>query len=283
MSSLVQNDPISTSLNVMRRLPPSKIEQNLAGLLQLSPSSTDELLQRIDQPLSVSSTSPTSARAYLLSDYNRDGDSYRNPWTNKYEPQIEDGFKPSAALRELEVSFNEIFDSYRDLYYEGGVSSVYLWDLDDDVPTAGWAGCFLIMKDVKGTQHVKQGTWNSIHVVECGGGKGGKGSEYKLTTTIMVDMDTDGKEMGATNLAGSMTRQSTMRGGGGGDEEHVRNVGRMIEDMEIEMRSNMDGLYLQKTAEVVSKVRGIREGGVNKEHVDKLNEKVKGMKVGGGD
>ncbi len=35
----------------MRRLPPNKIEQNLTGLLNLLPEETDELLQRIDQPL----------------------------------------------------------------------------------------------------------------------------------------------------------------------------------------------------------------------------------------
>ena len=35
----------------MRRLPPNKIEQNLNGLLNLLPAETDELLQRIDQPL----------------------------------------------------------------------------------------------------------------------------------------------------------------------------------------------------------------------------------------
>lgn len=35
----------------MRRLPPNKVEQNLNGLLNLIPEETDELLQRIDQPL----------------------------------------------------------------------------------------------------------------------------------------------------------------------------------------------------------------------------------------
>jgi capping protein beta len=33
------------------------------------------------------------------------------------------------------------FDTYRDLYFEGGVSSVYLWDMDD-----GFAGVVLIKK-----------------------------------------------------------------------------------------------------------------------------------------
>lgn len=41
----------------------------------------------------------------------------------------------------MEVEFNELFDAYRELYFEGGTSSVYLWDLDN-----GFAGCFLVKK-----------------------------------------------------------------------------------------------------------------------------------------
>ncbi|KAF4519813.1 hypothetical protein B566_EDAN006827 [Ephemera danica] len=37
---------------------------------------------------------------------------------------------PSEALRKLEIDANHAFDQYRDMYFEGGVSSVYLWDLD---------------------------------------------------------------------------------------------------------------------------------------------------------
>jgi capping protein beta len=44
-------DKIASSLSLMRRLPPSKVEQNLSGLLNLLPEETDELLQRVDQPL----------------------------------------------------------------------------------------------------------------------------------------------------------------------------------------------------------------------------------------
>ena len=44
-------DKIPACLSLMRRLPPSKMEQNLSGLLNLLPDETDELLQRIDQPL----------------------------------------------------------------------------------------------------------------------------------------------------------------------------------------------------------------------------------------
>jgi hypothetical protein len=60
----------------MRRLPPSKIEQNLNGILNLVPSETDEILQRVDQPLKELADTKVG-RKFLLCDYNRDGDSYR--------------------------------------------------------------------------------------------------------------------------------------------------------------------------------------------------------------
>lgn len=41
----------------------------------------------------------------------------------------------------MEIKANEAFDIYRELYYEGGVSSVYLWNLDD-----GFAGVVLLKK-----------------------------------------------------------------------------------------------------------------------------------------
>lgn len=173
----------------MRRLPPNKVEHNVTGLTNLLPEETDELLQRIDQPLQEAMDTdtvwriftfqilfpPSTLRAFTLA--YRGGSScfaiiiemethtgkfhlwiylprqhrfqsnylwnltHRSPWSNKYFPQIEDGFLPSSRLRGIEVEANELFDAYRELYYEGGTSSVYLWDLD-----GGFAGCFLIKK-----------------------------------------------------------------------------------------------------------------------------------------
>jgi capping protein (actin filament) muscle Z-line, beta len=68
--------------------------------------------------------------------------STRSPWSNEYDPPLEDGTVPSTKLRKLEVTANEAFDTYRELYYEGGLSSVYLWDLED----GGFAGVVLLKK-----------------------------------------------------------------------------------------------------------------------------------------
>ena len=97
-------------------------------------------------------------KKYLLSDYNRDGDSHRSPWNNKYDPPVSDGFVPSAALREMEVEANLLFDTYRELYFDGGNSSVYFWDLDG----SGFAACFLVKKVTEGGENVKMGSWDGI-------------------------------------------------------------------------------------------------------------------------
>jgi hypothetical protein len=69
-------DQLDCALDLMRRLPPSQIEDNLAGLIDLVPDLTEQLLSAVDQPLKIAHD-PVSKRDYLLCDYNRDGDSYR--------------------------------------------------------------------------------------------------------------------------------------------------------------------------------------------------------------
>ena len=99
-------------------------------------------------------------RSFLLTPYNRDGDSHRSPWSNQYFPPLdeqEEGegeelqYYPSDALRALELEANELWEVYRELYYGGeAVGSVYLWDLESGgggATGAGvLAGCFAVKK-----------------------------------------------------------------------------------------------------------------------------------------
>ncbi len=38
-----------------------------------------------------------------------------SPWSNTYQPLLDDGTVPSAKLRELEVAMNDAFDTYREM------------------------------------------------------------------------------------------------------------------------------------------------------------------------
>lgn len=118
--------------------------------------------------------------------------NYRSPWTNEYVPQLPDGTKPSSRLRVLEEAANEAFSIYREMYYEGtGISSVYLWDLEDPnsssaiAGSGSFAGVVLLKKTTSGaTSKSGEGSWDSIHVFEVN--ERSRTGNYKLTSTVSV-------------------------------------------------------------------------------------------------
>ena len=277
---------IHSALNIMRRMPPPKIPFNVSALVNLMPDETEELLQRIDQPLRLARGS--DGKLFALCDYNRDGDSYRSPWTNTYEPPLEDGFKPSARLRDIEQRANLVFDTYRALYYEGGCSSVYVWDLETD--DGAFAACFVIKKEIIEPQRrVSDGTWDSIHVIEVKPLAGGKAA-YKVVTTIILQMRTSKGNAGDVLLSGSFTRQAKDKVlEVAGDDDHVINMGKIIEEIEISVRGEIEGLYLMKTREIVNNVRkpaglGHARGGIPGGPAGMMSElgtRLKGQSVAG--
>ncbi|CAO3574114.1 unnamed protein product [Mortierella alpina] len=240
---------LDCALDLMRRLPPQHSEDNLASLVTLLPDLTEDLLNSIDQPLKVQ-TCAKSGKEFLLCEYNRDSNSYRSPWSNEFSPPLPEGTYPSSKLRKLEISANEAFDTYRELYFEGGVSSVYFWDLDDDA----FAGVVLIKKVGDGTRRMK-GAWDSIHVFETL--TKGRNAHYKLTSTVMLYMVTNKPELGHMNLSGSMTRQAEQDFVVEEPSMHVANIGRMVEEMETKMRHLLKDVYFGKTKDTVNDLRSI--------------------------
>lgn len=41
--------------------------------------------------------------------------NFRSPWSNTYDPPLEDGAVPSEKLRKLEQDANVAFDQYREM------------------------------------------------------------------------------------------------------------------------------------------------------------------------
>lgn len=245
-------------MNLVRRMPPTKSQQTLDSLLALLPAHSSDLLSRVDQPLEEV-WDEEHGRTFLLCDYNRDGDSYRSPWSNKYFPPLEDGAQPSAELRKLEQEANEVFALYREQYYEGGSSSVYVWEPQDG---AGFVACFLIKKD--GSQSgqgrrglLQEGLWDAIHVIEVG--PRDTSFHYCLTSTVMLSLSTADEVQAADKrvrtfgLSGSITRrvEADLPIGQG----HVSNMGKMVEEMEGKLRNVLDQVYFGKNQEVVSSLR----------------------------
>ena len=83
-------------------------------------------------------------KQFIKHEYNRDGDSYRSPWTNKFYPPCAATFYPSQTLLALEQKANMIFEQYVQMYYDQAYSSCYF----ADAPTEGFNACFLVKKVV---------------------------------------------------------------------------------------------------------------------------------------
>lgn len=274
---------LDCALDLMRRLPPQTIEENLSNLIDLVPDLCEDLLSSVDQPLKVASD---QGKDYLLCDYNRDRDSYRSPWTNTYNPPFEvgprgeTGLMPSDRLRALEIDANAAFGQYKELYYEGGVSSVYLWDLEE-LGSVAFAGVILFKKAGDGSKAIK-GCWDSIHVVDVQEKPGGRSAHYKLTSTCMLWLQTNLEGSGTMNLGGSVTRQVEQDTPLAFEDRqpHIGNIGRLVEDMENKIRNELCEIYFGKTRDIVNGIRSIQalsdketQGKLADEIVDQLQQK----------
>ena len=187
-------------------------------------------------------TDTSTGRKFLKHEYNRDGDSYRSPWTNTYYPPSPDcTFYPSDNLLALETRANELFATYVKLYYDFAISSVFFNDTD----TQGFNACFLVKKELAGEKEVKSGCWDAIHVVACNMKEAPKVS-YRVISTVMVTVDAESNTIGKMDIAGSSAKSAQETHNlpedlpdNDLDGFHLQIIGKMIEANEETLRNNV--------------------------------------------
>lgn len=258
---------LDSALDMMRRMPPSAIENNLYDLIDVAPDITDDLLSSVDQPLKTCKD-PETGKEFLLCDYNRDGDFHRSPWSNKYyDPEdpaaaIEDDSLaiPGDDLRKYEQAANEMFDLYRERYYSGppapklSLSSVYFWEPED--ASTNMAACILFHSEAE-TDGIT-GTWDSIHIAEVTE-RSPTAAFYKLTTTIILQCETTAE--GVKNDVGGYRMQVLEKEmANDASSTHLVNMGTLVQEMENRMLSQMKEIYFGKTQETTNKLRYIDGG-----------------------
>ena len=105
----------------------------------------------------------------------------------------------------------------------------------------------------------------------------GRNAHYKLTSTVMLWLQTIKADSGTMNLGGSLTRQAESDHAVSDSSPHIANIGRMVEvrlwaaagyitthltasppvsqDMENKMRQTLNEIYFGKTKDVVNDIR----------------------------
>ena len=242
-------------LNLMRRMPTQNFSTSLAAVSIIAPDISYDILQDLDEPLRTARDSITG-KQFILCDYNRDGDDYRSPHSNKYfDPetgeQSDSDFLPSPELRLIEQDANVIFDTYRDQYFQGGLSSVYFFDCEDGAFGAAW----LIHKEVPAVETLKRGYWDSIHIFDVSPTKNPDEFQYTLTSTVIMSMNLEEAQTGNVDLSGTLSTQTTKVASLSKFVGHIQNMGKMLEQQESLLRNRIEVIYIQKTREVLSGAR----------------------------
>jgi len=98
-----------------------------------------------------------------------------------------------------------------------------------------------------------KGSWDSIHVLDVNEKK--TQATYKLTSTVMLSIETQTDQTGLVSLSGSLTRQDEKQLPVDAQNTHLMNMGRLIEDMENKLRNTIDIIYFGKTKDIVNELR----------------------------
>jgi capping protein beta len=90
---------------------------------------------------------------------------------------------------------------------------------------------------------------------------------------------TENNGVGSMNLSGSLTRQTEAEYPLDDPKDHVGNIGRLVEEMELKMRNSLQEVYFSKTRDIVNDLRSInpleetrQQQAIQRELMGKLKE-----------
>jgi capping protein beta len=258
-------------------------KQNLESIKQLlshDKEAVDELKDHVQCPLRDAIDGSTS-KSYVLCEYNQHGSSHRSPFSNQYYPELnenEQASLPSSELRKIEILANDAFESYAHLYYgKDVITSVYCWNKDADVHQnssssisssssssieKGFSACFLVKKVVN--EEDFDGIWNSSHLVHVSILSKDQ-AKYEVKSTVLLSITNaptshppvnESISSSSIKTGGSLSKQVEKVCSYKNDSNsHVSNIGHIIEEVETELRSSSDSLYIQKNKELANCIR----------------------------
>ena len=245
--------------NLMPIMDNEKTIDAISSTLLKNDALLDEFLQKIDTRTKVCRDDPKGE--FIISEHNRDGDSYRSPFSNKYFPPLSGAKYPCKELRELEELLNKMFKLYIKHYYSlTTIYSVYCWELGSSLAN-GYGVAVLIKNETSHEKKITAGIWDSTNLITVrfeNDPSGKKKAKYSLITTVNLAMRFNSPICGAVGLSGTVTRNShytKLVTDYTKDENTVENIGVLVEDMENSIRNTLDTVYCLKSKQIIDTAR----------------------------
>lgn len=278
--------------SLLEAAPPADLEKNLKDLKALllgdascnNPDAVQALERKHPLPFQVIDCNEDGEKPFLTCWYNRVGSSeqYRSPWTNKTHPKSEKQEQSSdddddnvnetthdemqeeeGEIRVFEATCNDVWDSYKNLYYgHGAVGSVYLKESSDD--GVAFEGMFGIQKETT------SGSWDSVSFVRVDE-PGDKDCNYRVETSLCLILkpsvpNVESPQSSSTRADISLTVSKEVTKACKISQNklplnisHIEHMGTLIEANEIELRSNLEKVLIPKNQEILDIIRKKQE------------------------
>jgi capping protein (actin filament) muscle Z-line, beta len=213
---------------------------------------------------------PGDGKPFLASAYNRKQHQHRSPWDNAFYPKEDGGGEASVTssflidgddeearrLRNLEITFNEVWTAYTALYYgHEAIGSVYLKPLANH--GSSFEGLFGIQKEV--CPPAGSSSWNSasrVIVKELSDNNGGAFS-YHVETMVHCILEQELDTVSDCSSIGALVSKTCQRTVAALPNKahvtvgHIETTGAMIEANEIDLRSSLEKVLIPKNQQAM--------------------------------
>jgi len=217
-----------------------------------------------DFPLKLNINTSDPLGPFIECEYNKDGDSYRSPWSNKYFPQKEIAKHLPKELRLLEEKINDLIKLYLKIYYNNdAISSAYITYKDESISN-GFNCAVMISSKIKDKKNLDENSFlestNFINVKFMR--ERGKDSKenikviYKTNTSFLFgiklkffdECEFNGTECCDNNLYTYISDYFDLK-------THLNFIGKSIEQNEAKLRIKLDKILLEKNNFICNEIR----------------------------
>ena len=215
-------------------------------------------------------------KPFLWCPYNQHEKAFRSPWTNfYYSVETNNGVEDiriyerecppeEQDIRDLEGAANEVWEAYVHLYYgKDAIGSVYLKPTSNGSNggngASGGSSCssfegFFGVRKADGTGN---GSWDSVHLAKVEEpNQKDKACEYHVESAVSISLGLD--KTHKSDISASLTKEThktcQVRYNSHGHlsvASHLENLGKIMEDVEIDFRSKLERVHLPSTMEVI--------------------------------
>jgi hypothetical protein len=173
---------------------------------------------------------------------------------------------PRKHLRKIEILANKGFQAYLRHYFDVGVISTYVWEVDNE---NWWLGVFVNKTvDTRSSGGI-QGSISCSDVCQVTK-LSGQQLEYTLVSSAIVTIDCPCRIGGPVRLSGSVSDQHVVKGTAKDPIDHLVTIGNILEESADRFVERIRSISVSRMKDILTCMKVDTAGGPTDEAIDKV-------------